>query len=145
MERDYNTAKMGLTLINMTYLQWQSMESHVRARFPREACGVLAGEHGRVHWVESVTNVEDSVNRFRMEPQEQLDAILRIENEGVSLLGIYHSHPHGPDNLSESDIQEAAYPESVYLVWSPSIEKWSCRAFVIEHDTVREIPIVVTG
>jgi len=137
--------KMGPTKIFLTDLQWQSMESHVRARFPREACGVLAGECSRVHWVAPVTNVDESLNRFRMDPQEQLDVMLRIENEGVSLLGIYHSHPRGPDNLSESDIQEAAYLETAHLVWSPDVEKWSCRAFLIEYGTVREIPIHITG
>ncbi len=145
MEWDYNIAKMGHTSIILTNLQWQSMESHVRASFPREACGVLAGEHGSVHWVESATNVEDGEGRFRMDPQEQLDVMQRIENEGLRLIGIYHSHPHGPANLSDSDIQEAAYLEAAYLVWSPDVEKWSCRAFLIEHVSAREIPIYISG
>jgi proteasome lid subunit RPN8/RPN11 len=92
-----------------------------------------------------ITNVEDGQDRFLMDSQEQVDAILRIEDEGLQLLGIYHSHPKGPEEPSESDINEAAYPEAGYLIWSPGVEQWSCRAFIIEQDTVREIPIVITG
>ena len=145
MEWGYNISTMNFTSIKMTDSQWQIMESHVLASIPREACGVLAGEDGCVHWVKSVTNVEVSQNRFRMDPREQLDVMMRMEHERLQLIGIYHSHPQGPGNLSESDIQEAVYNEAAYLVWSPSIAKWSCRAFMIEHDTAREIPIIVTG
>ena len=129
----------------MSHAQWESMQMHVQATFPREACGVLAGEQGCVRWVESITNVEDSPNRFRMDPQEQLNVMLRIEDEGLELIGIYHSHPKGPDELSESDIQEAAYHEAANLVWFPSGKKWSCKAFIIKHLEVREIPIHITG
>ena len=117
------------------------MEEHTRASLPREACGVLAGECGRVHWVEPITNIEDSHDRFRMDPQEQLDVMLRIEDEGLQLLGIYHSHPNGPDELSERDRIEAAYLDAAHLVWAPFKEQWFCRAFIIDLHTVREIPI----
>jgi proteasome lid subunit RPN8/RPN11 len=136
---------MGLTSITMTKSHWQSMEAHVRASVPREACGILAGDQGKVHWVESVTNVEDRVDRFRMDPQEQVDMILRIESEGLFLIGIYHSHPHGPEELSEKDIQEAAYFEAAQILWSPDGDQWSCRAYLIEHQTAREIPVYITG
>ncbi len=117
------------------------MVCQVREAYPREACGVLAGEGDVVKWVQPITNVEDSRNRFRMDPQEQLDVLLRIEDEGLQLTAIYHSHPHGPSDLSVSDVKGAAYLEAAYLVWSPAAQEWSCKAFIIEHNAVREIPI----
>ncbi len=38
--------------------------------------------------------------------------------KSLELVGIYHSHPHGPPGLSEIDVKEAYYPEVVHLVWS---------------------------
>jgi proteasome lid subunit RPN8/RPN11 len=120
------------------------MEEHVRASTPREACGVLAGERSQVHWVEPITNVEESLDRFRMDPQEQVDVMMRIEDDGLQLIGIYHSHPEGPDQLSESDIREAAYLDAAHLVWTSCGGQWSCRAFIIEVETAREIPILIS-
>lgn len=138
---DYNIAKMTLDSIFLRQEQWEKMEAHVRAIFPREACGVLAGKESGAYWVKPITNVEKDRHRFRMDPQEQLEVLLRIEDEGLKLIGIYHSHPDGPQELSPSDISEAAYLEAAHLVWFPVAGKWSCRAFVIEHTSSREIPI----
>lgn len=136
---------VNLISITMSRAQWQSMQNHVQATFPQEACGVLAGQQGRVNWVKPITNVEDSPNRFRLDPQEQLNAMLQIEYEELKLIGIYHSHPNGLDELSESDIQEAAYPDAAYLVWFPAGKRWSCKAYINEPLAVREIPIQITG
>ena len=134
---------MRATSIKISEDQIKRMETHVRACLPREACGVLAGEQGNVHWVEPIANVENSNSRFRMDPQAQLEVILRIEEQGLSLLGIYHSHPQGPDRPSETDFQEAAYPQAAHLIWSPLDEGWICKAYVLENDTAQEIPIHV--
>ncbi|MEJ2551224.1 MAG: M67 family metallopeptidase [Anaerolineales bacterium] len=141
----YNNTTMNLATIFLRQNQWERMEAHVRAMFPKEACGVLAGKESGVHWVQPITNVEEDRRRFRMDPQEQLDALLRIEEEGLHLIGIYHSHPDGPAELSMSDISEAAYLEAAHLVWFPAAEKWACKAFIIEHKTTREIPIQIVA
>ncbi len=142
---DYNNGAMALDSIFLRQAQWETMEAHVRAIYPREACGVLAGKDSGVLWVQPITNVEKGRHRFRMDPQEQLDVLLRIEEEGLQLIGIYHSHTDGPNELSPSDINEAAYLEAAHLVWSPAAGKWSCRAFVIEYKTTREIPIHIAA
>lgn len=136
---------MGLAKIFLQQKQWEKMESHVRSKYPREACGVLAGKESGVHWVQPITNVEKDRHRFRMDPREQLDVLLRIEDEGLQLTGIYHSHPDGPPGLSTSDIGEAAYFEAAHIVWFPVAGKWTCKAFVIEHKATREIPIQIIG
>jgi proteasome lid subunit RPN8/RPN11 len=78
-----------------------------------------------------VLNGLRSRTRFHMDPQGQLSAMQRIEDEGEEIVGIYHSHPAGPRGLSESDLAEAAYPEAAYLIWAPAYGVWDCRAFRI--------------
>jgi proteasome lid subunit RPN8/RPN11 len=67
-----------------------------------------------------------------MEPEEQVRIFLSLEKLGWDLLAIYHSHPSGPDHPSSTDLAEAAYPESVYLIWFPQESEWACRGFLIQ-------------
>jgi proteasome lid subunit RPN8/RPN11 len=92
-----------------------------------------------------VQNELSSPVRFRMHPQQQVDALLEIEARGWDLLAIYHSHPSGPPAPSPTDIAESAYPEAVNLIWSISEDGWECRAFQIYPDKIIEIPIYIIG
>jgi proteasome lid subunit RPN8/RPN11 len=107
------------------------MRDHVLACLPEEACGLLGGSQGVVRMVIPVLNSLHSRIRFHMDPQGQLSAMQRIEDEGEEIVGIYHSHPAGPRGPSESDLAEAAYPEAAYLIWAPALGAWHCRAFRI--------------
>ncbi len=122
--------------------QWQAMRRHVEACAPREGCGLLLGTNGKVREVIRVTNVERSTVRFRMAPEEQLAAFQRMEETGMEMLAIYHSHPAGPDTPSATDVREAAYPV-VYIIWSFRGGQWRARGFRIEGEEVREVKLVV--
>jgi proteasome lid subunit RPN8/RPN11 len=117
------------------------MREHVRSGHAEEVCGLLGGIGNEVVRVIPVENVLHSPYRYRMEPGAQVRAIQTIEDAGLSLVGIYHSHPGGPSGLSSQDLREAAYPEAAYLVWSFTGAEWECRAFRLEADAPREIPI----
>jgi len=120
---------------------WQTILTHVEACLPEEACGFLAGEGSRVRLALPVENSAHSPVRFRMDPEGQLQGMTRIEDETLSMVGIYHSHPQGPSALSSTDLAEAAYPESALLVVSPTEGKWQARAFLVEDGSPRELRI----
>ena len=116
------------------------MRLHVDACKPQEACGLLAGKGESVGKVMPIANQMQSSVRFRMDPQEQLLAFNWIEANGLELVGIFHSHPAGPDAPSATDIAEASYPV-VYLIWSHSAAEWSVKGYHIEGPRVTEIPL----
>ena len=116
------------------------MLEHVRRSGPEEACGLLGGKGDEVNWVYPISNIARSAERFRMDPLQQLKALMQIDESG-ELVGIYHSHPSGPTTPSELDVKEAAYPEAAYLIWSKSDEEWQCRAFFMLPEGPREIQI----
>jgi [CysO sulfur-carrier protein]-S-L-cysteine hydrolase len=103
----------------------------------------LAGEGDCAEEIFLIPNALRSTTRFRMAPQEQVDALLAIERHGWRLLAIYHSHPEGPPNPSPTDISEASYPEAFTLIWSPDGHQWGCRGFQIRADGFDEIHLVV--
>jgi proteasome lid subunit RPN8/RPN11 len=78
-----------------------------------------------------------------MDPQEQLNAFEWIDSNNLELLAIYHSHPAGPETVSVTDIEEAAYPV-VYVVWSRMDSEWRAKAFWIENGEVSEVVLHVT-
>jgi proteasome lid subunit RPN8/RPN11 len=134
---------LSLKHIELTAIHWDAMVVDVTDKHPFEACGLLGGTGTQVKEVISVTNVLQSSTRYRMDPREQIQAMQRFDELGLSLLGIYHSHVAGPPGLSQIDIEEALYPQSAYLVWSNMHSKWVCHAFIVENQQVEEIPILV--
>lgn len=122
--------------------QWQEMREHVQRQSPVEACGLLAGTENRVEKVIRVRNQARSPVRFVMDPYEQLEAFGWIEANGLDLLGIFHSHPTGPDTVSETDIAEAAY-EVVHIIWSRSESGWKARGFWIENSRATEVSLQI--
>ncbi len=123
----------------------EDMRAHVQACAPLEACGVLAGSDGAVSRVIPVANQAQSTVRFRMDPTEQLRAFSWMDSNGLELVGIFHSHPAGPDRPSATDIAEAAYP-AVYLIWSRGEADWNVRGYWIEGRYVTEVGLdIVDG
>jgi len=118
------------------------MLDHVTRHVPLEACGLLAGKRDRVEEVIFIRNRAQSPERFVMEPYEQLKALSWIESNSLDLLGIFHSHPTGPETVSATDIAEAVY-EVVYLIWSLGGETWKLRGFWIENRRVDEVSILI--
>lgn len=121
---------------------WQEMLEHVDRHVPLEACGLLAGKNDEVEKVILVRNQAQSPVRFVMEPYEQLEAFDWIESNHLNLLGIFHSHPAGPETASVTDIKEAAY-EVVHLIWSRDQGHWQARAFWIENGSVTEVSLQI--
>jgi [CysO sulfur-carrier protein]-S-L-cysteine hydrolase len=120
--------------------QYREMLEHVSLHAPLEACGLLAGRDARVQKVIPVRNQAESPVRFVMDPYEQLQAFEWIELQSLDLLGIYHSHPAGPETVSATDIREAAYAV-VHLIWSRNGDAWNIRGFWIEHGQVQEVSL----
>jgi proteasome lid subunit RPN8/RPN11 len=120
---------------------WEQMLDHVSRMDPEEACGLAAGKDRLTMRIYPVENALHSTVRFRMEPQEQVDAILEMEELGWEMLAIFHSHPAGPPAPSPTDVAEVAFPDAVNLIWSKSDGAWGCRGFLIQGNEVKEISI----
>src|SRR5512138_2076139 len=118
--------------LTISRAHWQEMLDYVRQHFPLESCGLLAGRNERVEKIIFVTNQAQSPVRFVMDPYEQLKAFDWIEVNGLELVGIFHSHPAGPETASTADIAEAAY-EVIHLIWSRNQVHWNARGFWIEN------------
>jgi len=96
---------------------------HLELAFPNEGCGFLFGEdHGEsrtISHVEAVPNVKkgDQRRRFEIHPLDYIRAEQLALEQGLQLLGIYHSHPNHPAIPSIHDLQQAV-PFFSYFILS---------------------------
>ncbi len=129
--------------VTLSEEQRAALLAHAEAERPNEACGLLAGKGGQVRRVYQVENIHHSPTVYEMNPAQQLAAFLDMEAAGWELLAIYHSHPVGPTEPSPTDIAQAYYPESIYVIVSPAPGgAWQVRGFIIEAEQVTEVPLV---
>jgi len=126
----------------LTEQHWQEIQCHVESHSPLEACGLLAGKNDRVEKVIEVRNQAQSAARFVMDPYEQLKAFEWIESNGLNLIGIFHSHPAGPETASVTDIAEAAYAV-VHVVVSRTGSNWKARGFWVEEGEAHEVGLQI--
>lgn len=121
----------------------QQMIEHLESCLPEEGCGLIAGSGDIAEAVLTVTNELHSPVRFRMNPTEQLEKLIWLEDTGLTLLAIFHSHPAGPDFPSETDLAEFSYPDTNALIYSKESGTWQARGYQISGLTYREIKLVL--
>lgn len=116
-----------------------------RAEHPNEACGVLAGSDGAATKIFPMTNAERSPVIYRIEPKEQLRVFNQIEDEGLELVGIYHSHTRSAAYPSHTDVSLAYYPEAVYLIVSiADADEADLRGYRILEGRITEVELDIT-
>lgn len=123
----------------------RAMVEHARREAPNEACGLLAGKGEQVERVYSLTNADHSPTTYRLDPGEQYRAFVEIDECGWEMVGIYHSHTHTPAYPSPTDIEQAYFPEAVYLVLSlADPDRPLLRGFRIVEGKVKELELEIS-
>ena len=90
--------------------------AHARADAPNECCGMIASRDGEAVAVHRARNASASPLRYEIEGMEQYKIQSAIEDAGLELGAIYHSHTRSAPEPSQTDINLAFYPESLYVI-----------------------------
>ena len=94
------------------------INAHVEEAYPEEGDGFLIGDEGEVKEILALPNAREDAarhNRFLITPEEYLKAELKADSLGLSLIGVFHSHPDCPNVPSEYD-REWAQPFFSYII-----------------------------
>ena len=96
--------------------------AHCQSRYPKEACGMLAGAKETaepvVVQIYPMINVEDSPIGYSMDPKEQLQVEKQMRARGQRMLAIYHSHTATAAYPSPVDVRLAISPDLSYVLVS---------------------------
>jgi proteasome lid subunit RPN8/RPN11 len=111
-------------MLRLTAKVIKQINNHGIASFPYEGCGVLLGsvENGN-NIVNSIfpvpnrwENEEEKRVRFLISDSDMLQAELTAADQGIDVIGIFHSHPDHPPIASPRDLDWAAWSGYSYLI-----------------------------
>lgn len=100
------------------------METLARRGYPRESCGLLLGQgsgDGRhvVLYQHPGHNVASGNHRYEIDAEDYLAAEIAAKAAGISIVGVWHSHPDHPAYPSATD-WALAWPGWSYVIVSLS-------------------------
>ena len=107
-----------MTILALSNQLIDKINAHVEEAYPEEGAGFLIGNDGEVKEILALSNArEDEArhNRFLITPEDYLKAELTADKLGLSLIGVFHSHPDCPNIPSEYD-REWAQPFFSYII-----------------------------
>jgi [CysO sulfur-carrier protein]-S-L-cysteine hydrolase len=123
---------------------YEQIIEHAREEAPNECCGMIAALDGRAIKVYRATNAAASPLRYEIEGAEQYRIQMEIEDAGYELGAIYHSHTRTEPYPSQTDINLAFYPDSLYLIVGlADPAEPLLRGFTIREGRVSEAELVV--
>ena len=102
------------------------LKGWVETGYPREACGLLVGRPGRggsrvttvLRAVEARNqNEEWALDRFELHPLDHLETDRAARDEGLEIVGVWHSHIDAPARPSTLD-RDAAWSGLSYVILS---------------------------
>jgi proteasome lid subunit RPN8/RPN11 len=107
--------------MKITDAQLKQIYTHAKETYPYECCGFLLGNFdngGLVREVRRATNQNtERTDRFIIGAEEFGRVQLAADEDGLDIIGIYHSHPDWPAIPSQTDM-DSAFEDVYYLITS---------------------------
>jgi proteasome lid subunit RPN8/RPN11 len=117
------------------------MIAHAVAEMPNECCGLLGGKRGATPQASGLTEAVQALRSFPLvnaaaspreyvsEPRSMFDAVRAMDDLGLEMVAIYHSHPYSPPVPSRRDREESFQEGFVNIIISPGsappdVEAW---------------------
>ena len=117
--------------------------AHARADAPNECCGMIASRNGEAVAVHRAKNTAASPLRYVIDGREQYAIQTAIEDDGLELGAIYHSHTRSAPEPSETDINLAFYPDALYVIVGVKDDEPDVRAWRIVDGQVSQADLEV--
>jgi proteasome lid subunit RPN8/RPN11 len=100
------------------------MRRHAEHTYADECCGVLVGKiadgETQVQTIAPCRNIRatDAHTRFEIDPSELVRVQRESRENGMEIVGFYHSHPDQPARPSPSDLEHAHWIGCSYVIVS---------------------------
>ncbi len=98
---------------------------HAEEGYPNEICGIMLGRDAEgkrtIHATMRIENSfeeNEQYHRFLITPQDMFKAERLARQQGLDVLGVYHSHPDEGARPSEYDRDHAAWTAWSYIIVS---------------------------
>ena len=125
------------------------------AAYPLEACGLLVGVPAThdaqgagagvasVHRFVPCTNEAASAKVYAIPGKELLRAERAAEDDGLQIVGVFHSHTHTEPYPSPTDVAQAADPTWHYVIVSLRDSEPMLRCWLLDDGVIVEEPVEI--
>jgi proteasome lid subunit RPN8/RPN11 len=108
-------------MLRLPYDCHRCLREDVEQAYPEEACGVLLGRLEEldavvVRLIACRNAAPEPCRRYAIAPAGLIAAQQQAQDEGLEILGFYHSHPDHPAAPSATDLREAHWTGYIYLI-----------------------------
>ncbi|TML98940.1 MAG: M67 family metallopeptidase [Actinobacteria bacterium] len=118
----------------------EEIVAHARDEAPNECCGLLAGRNGRSERVFRMANAARSPLRFEVAPLEVMRTLETIDEAGLEVAALYHSHTRTAPYPSQTDVTFAeAWPGTPWIIVGLAEGDAEVRTYRIDGANVAEL------
>ncbi|MEE8295870.1 MAG: M67 family metallopeptidase [Sphingomonadales bacterium] len=96
------------------------IEAEAIKAFPKESCGLLVGKKRVDLFIEAIPapNLSPGPDQFLIDPEFHLKTQRELREQGLEIIGVYHSHPGGDSTPSTRDRAGPNTPGFYWLITS---------------------------
>ena len=131
------------TVLSFEARAFAEVIGHAYDGYPLEACGLLVGRGLTVHRFVPCTNEAASARIYSIPGKELLRAERAAEDDGLEVIGVFHSHTHSEPYPSPTDVAQAPDPNWHYVIVSLKRESPETRSYRIVDGVISEERIAV--
>lgn len=124
---------------------YDELLAHAVADAPNECCGMVASRDGEAIKVFRAANTAASPLRYEIDGAEQYRIQMEIDDQGLDLGAIYHSHTRTDPYPSQTDINLAFYPDALYIIVGVAGDQVEVKAYEIRDGKVADADLTVDG
>ncbi|HJR85258.1 MAG TPA: M67 family metallopeptidase [Nitrososphaeraceae archaeon] len=129
----------------ITETQMDALARFTKEDFPHESCSLLLGNivdnEYHVKVLKRMENVEHSEISFSIDPDELMKVYQWASDNGLNVIGIFHSHLAGT-NPSSTDLIFMKINPVIWLIYEASTSTY--KAFLLLQDSLEEIKVKIS-
>ena len=137
--RFYNCRIILQKKIIISNLLRENLVQHANKQDPYEACAILLGKTNEETWETTeiflTENMDKSEINFTVSNEQLLEGYTKAEEKGLSVVGIFHSHPKSEPTPSNTDIEFMKGNPVPWVIYSGLTN--DMKAYLLESEVIQ--------
>ena len=117
----------------------ENLVQHANKQDPYEACAILLGNVNEETWeiteIFLTENMDKSEINFTVSNEQLLEGYTKAEEKGLSVVGIFHSHPKSEPSPSNTDIEFMKGNPVPWVIYSGLTN--DMKAYLLESEVIQ--------
>ena len=117
----------------------ENLVQHANKQDPYEACAILLGNTNEETWETTeiflAENMDKSEINFTVSNEQLLEGYTKAEEKGLSVVGIFHSHPKSEPSPSNTDIEFMKGNPVPWVIYSGLTN--DMKAYLLESEVIQ--------